>query len=393
MNKCPFSFLTITVIGAGLFLMAGCGQHESAKPAAAAAPQPAPEVGVVTIKPERVTITSELPGRTTSYRVAEVRPQVGGVILKRFFEEGTDVKEGQQLYQIDPATYQASYDSATATLAKAEATVTSAKLLAERYKPLVEAKAVSKQDYDNAVAAQQQAEADVASAKAALESAKINLVYTKVLAPISGRIGRSAITEGALVTAQQATALATIQQLDPIYVDVTQSSVQLLRLRRELAQGQIKTTGDVKIDARLIMEDGTEYEESGKLEFSEVRVDVGTGSVTMRAVFPNSKGVLLPGMFVHARIEEGVSEQALLVPQQGVSRNQKGEPTVLVVDSNNRVELRQVKTDRALGSRWLVSDGLQAGERVIVEGLQKVSPGAEVRVVEVGVKGVSTASR
>lgn len=375
-------FFLFILFAAVLILMGGCGSHESAPPQAAAA-RPMQEVGVVTLAAQRVAITSELPGRTTPYRIAEVRPQVNGIILKRFFEEGADVKEGQQLYQIDPATYQAAYDSAKASVARAEATLTSAKLLAERYKPLVEAKAVSKQDYDNAVASQQQAEADIASAKASLESARINLVYTKVLAPISGRIGRSMVTEGALVTAQQATALATVQQLDPIYVDVTQSSVQLLRLRRELVAGHLKSVGSGQVEARLLLEDGTEYAETGRLEFSEVTVDAGTGSVTMRAVFPNAKGNLLPGMFVHARVEEGVNEQAILVPQEGVTRNQRGEPTALVVGAGNKVELRILKAERTMGDKWLILDGVQAGDRVIIEGLQKTAPGAEVKVVEV----------
>ncbi|PAW78019.1 MAG: efflux transporter periplasmic adaptor subunit [Verrucomicrobia bacterium Tous-C9LFEB] len=374
-------------------LLTGCDKKEQSETAPATSKQPSQEVGVVTIAAERVPITSLLPGRTSACRIAEVRPQVNGIILKRMFEEGADVKKGQPLYQIDPATYQAAYDSAQAALAKAEASLSTAKLLAERYKPLVAAKAVSKQDYDNAVASQQQVEADIASAKAAVETARINLAYTKVLAPISGRIGRSSITEGALVTAQQASLLATVQQLDPIYVDVTQSSIQLLQLQREMESGDLKKIGINQIETRLILEDGTEYSEPGKLQFSEVTVDAGTGSVTLRAVFPNSKGHLLPGMFVHARIEEGVSEKAILVPQQGVTRNQKGEPTVLIVGADNKVELRMVKTDRTIGDKWLVTEGLQTGDRVIIEGLQKVAPGAEVQVVEVKPKDLSTAAR
>lgn len=383
MNRILFQHLSLYI--AASVLLGGCGSHESAPPQAAT-PPPMQEVGVVTLAAQRVAITSELPGRTTPYRIADVRPQVSGIILKRMFDEGADVKEGQQLYQIDPATYQAAYDSAKASLERAQATLTTAKLLAERYKPLVEAKAVSKQDYDNAVASQQQAEADIASANAALETAHINLVYTKVLAPISGRIGRSMVTEGALVTAQQATALATVQQLDPIYVDVTQASVELLRLRKELAAGHLKSVGTNQVEAELILEDGSEYGDVGRLEFSEVTVDAGTGSVTMRAVFPNSKGNLLPGMFVHARIEEGVNEQAILVPQEGVTRNQRGEPTALVVGEGNKVELRALKTERTIGDKWLIVDGVKAGDRVIVEGLQKAAPGAEVKVVEVAPK-------
>lgn len=373
-------------------LLSSCNSHQTASPQASDSP-PLQVVGVVTLTAQRVPITSELPGRTTPFRIAEVRPQVSGIILKRMFEEGADVKEGQQLYQIDSSTYLAAYDSAQASLSKAEAGLTTAKLLAERYKPLVEAKAVSKQDYDNAVATQQQAAADVASAKAAMETARINLIYTKVLSPISGRIGRSMVTEGALVTAQQATALATVHQLDPIYVDVTQASVELLRLRNEFAAGQLKKVGANQVESRLILEDGSEYSETGRLEFSEVTVDQRTGSVTLRAVFPNPKSNLLPGMFVHARIEEGINEQAILVPQEGVTRNQRGEPTALVVGAGNKVELRLLKTERTIGDKWLVTDGLTEGDRVIVEGLQKTAPGAEVKVVELGVKGTATASR
>lgn len=359
----------------------GCDQGQQSGKTAA---PPTPEVGVVTLAPQSVAITTELPGRTTPYRVADVRPQVGGVILKRLFTEGAEVKAGQQLYQIDPATFEASYASAQATLARAEATQKSARLKAERYKSLVEASAVGKQDYDDAVAAAGQADADVASGKAGLETARINLVYTKVLAPISGRVGRSSVTEGALVTTGQATSLATVQQLDPIYVDVTQSSTDILRLRRELADGRLQKAADGQAVARLILEDGSEYPEVGKLLFSEVTVDTGTGSVTLRAVFPNPKRLLLPGMFVHARLEEGVSDNTLLVPQQGVSRNQRGEPTALVIGADDKVEMRVLKVDHTIGDKWLVTDGLKAGDRVIVEGLQKVRPGAPVRAVPAG---------
>lgn len=359
--------------------LTGCDQG---KPKVAA--PAAPEVGVVTLAPQRVEIVTELPGRTTPYRVADVRPQVNGVILRRLFTEGSEVKAGQQLYQIDPATYQTAYDSARATLARAEATQKSANVLVERYRPLVAANAVSKQDYDNAVASAQQADADVASGKAAVEAARINLVYTKVLSPITGRIGRSSVTEGALVTDAQATALATVQELDPIYVDVTQSSTEMLRLQRELADGRLRKAGTDQALARLILEDGGEYPETGKLLFSEVTVDAGTGSVTLRAVFPNPKRLLLPGMFVHARIEEGVNDQAILVPQQGVTRNQRGEPTALVVGADEKVELRILKVDRAVGDKWLATEGLKAGDRVIVEGLQKVQPGVPVHAVAAG---------
>jgi membrane fusion protein (multidrug efflux system) len=379
--RSPLSFVFIAAVFA--LALAGCDQG---KPAAGQASSNgvAPEVGAVTLAAERVAITTELPGRTTPYRVAEVRPQVGGVILKRLFTEGGEVLAGQQLYQIDPATYQAAYDSARASLARAEATVKSASLLAERYRPLVAVNAVSKQDYDNAVAGQRQAEADVASAKAAVDTARINLVYTKVLSPISGRIGRSSVTEGALVTASQVNPLATVQALDPIYVDVTQSTTELLRLQRDLASGQLQKSGDAQAVAHLVLEDGSEYALPGEFLFSEVTVDQSTGSVTLRAVFPNPKRQLLPGMFVHARLEEGVNEQAILVPQQGVTRNQRGQPTALVVAEDNTVQLRMIQVDRAIGDRWLVTDGMKAGDRVIVEGVQKVRPGMQVRVVVAG---------
>jgi membrane fusion protein (multidrug efflux system) len=360
---------------AGLSL-AGCGRRAAQTPPA----RPPQDVGVVTLAPERVEIVTELPGRTSSFRVAEVRPQVGGIVLKRLYQEGGEVKEGDQLYQIDPAKYKADYDSAQAAVSRAEASVEVARLLAERRRKLVSTSVISKQDYDDAFASHKQAAADLASAKATLEMARINLEYTKVTAPISGRIGRSSITEGALVTTGQVDPLATVHQLDPIYVDVTQSSAQLLKLRKELADGQLQDVQEAS--AQLILEDGTIYPEPGTLQFSEVSVDQGTGSVTLRAVFPNAHQALLPGMFVRAMVKEGVSEEALMVPQQGVTRNAKGEPTALVVGADDRVELRVLKTDRAIGDKWLVRDGLKAGDRVIVEGLQKTGPGAQVKPSE-----------
>lgn len=335
---------------------------------AAAPPSAPPKVSVLTLKSEAVPITTELPGRVLAVRTAEVRPQVNGIVLKRQFVEGGEVKAGQTLYQIDAAPYQAAYDSAAATAA-------SAKLLAERYKPLAEANAVSRQDYDNAVSADLQA-------RAALETARINLVYTRVLSPISGRIGRSSITEGALVTANQATALATIQQLDQVYVDVTQPSSVLLRLRRELAAGQLKREGEGSAQVRLKLEDGSDYAPVGKLQFSEVTVDEGTGSVTLRALFPNPERTLLPGMFVHEQIEEGLRQDAIMVPQQAVTHDQKGDATALVVKADNSVELRKLVTDRAIGDRWLVTEGLAPGDRVIVEGVQYARPGAPVEASE-----------
>jgi len=310
-----------------------------------------------------------------------VRPQVNGILLKRLFVEGDQVQAGQQLYQIDQAPYLAVYDSAQATLAHAKAELTSAKLLAERDKVLVASNAVSKQDYDNAFAALQQAEADVASGNAAVETAWVNLVYTKVLSPITGITGRS-VTEGALVTKDQTTSLVTVQQLDPIYVDIPESTSILLRLRSEVASGQIKTGGDNQTPVTLTLEDASNYDQTGRLQFSEVTVDEGTGSVIMRAVFPNPKKILLPGMFVTAHLEEGFVENGILVPQQGVTHNQRGEPTALVVTPGNQVELRLLKTSRAIGDKWLVSDGVRAGDRVIVDGVQKVAPGATVRPTE-----------
>jgi membrane fusion protein (multidrug efflux system) len=362
----------------GSLALAGCN---SGQQGGGAGQQPPVEVGVVTIHPQRVTLSTDLPGRTASYRVAEVRPQVNGVLLKRMFEEGTDVKEGQQLYQIDPAPYQAAYDSAQAALAHAQAALELDNLQAKRYEQLKNTNAVSKQDYDQTMATAAQAAADVASARAAVETAQINLTYTKVLAPISGRTGRS-ITEGALVTSNQTQPLVTIQQLDPIYLDIPESTTVLTRLRREIGSGQIKSIGDNEAPITLTLEDGSAYDQPGTLQFSEVTVDQSTGSVIQRAVFPNPKAFLLPGMFVTAHIEEGISEKGILVPQQGVMRDPKGQASVFLVTPDNKVELRTIHTDRALGDKWLVTDGLSAGDRVIVMGLQKVMPGAMVHVTE-----------
>jgi membrane fusion protein (multidrug efflux system) len=342
----------------GLVLLAGCG-HKAPPPA-----PPPPKVSVVTVQAQAVPITTELPGRVAGYRYADVRPQVNGIILKRLFVEGSEVKSGQQLYQIDPAPYQASYDSAVAVDASARA-------LWERYKPLAEANAVSKQDYDNAVASHLQAQA-------AVETARINLIYTRVLSPITGHISRSAITEGALVTANQATAIANVQQLDPVYVDVTQPITTLLRLKSEAAAGLLKQNEAGKTQVRLRLEDGSDYAHPGTLEFTEVTVDQGTGSVTLRALIPNPDRLLLPGMFVREEIQEGVRQGAVLAPQQGVSHDQKGEPNALVVGPNNTVELRTLVTDRAIGNQWLVTSGLKPGDRVIVEGIQSAKPGAQV---------------
>ncbi|WP_226506833.1 efflux RND transporter periplasmic adaptor subunit [Pseudomonas sp. MWU16-30317] len=347
-------------------VLSGCKKEEAAAPG----PAPAPQVGVVTVQPQSYTLTSDLPGRTTAFRVAEVRPQVDGIILKRLYTEGTDVKEGQQLYQIDPATYEA-------TLASAQASLQAAKSLTDRYKQLIDEQAVSRQEYDNARSTSLQAEAT-------LRTAQINVRYTKVLAPISGRISRSAVTEGALVTNGQTTALATIQQLDPIYVDVTQSSTAMLKLRRALASGQLQKAGANGAKIKLTLEDGSEYGQDGTLEFSEVSVDQTTGSVTLRAKFPNPDHQLLPGMFVHARLQTGVAAQALLVPQQGVTHDIRGVPTAMVVNKDNKVESRELVATQTAGTFWLVDKGLNAGDRVITEGLQYVKPGVEVKATEAG---------
>jgi membrane fusion protein (multidrug efflux system) len=344
-------------------LLGGCSKKEEAAPA-----PPPPQVGVVTLKTQPYTLTSDLPGRTTAFRIAEVRPQVNGIILKRMFTEGADVKVGQQLYQIDPALYEATANSAKAALQ-------SAKSLAYRYKQLVSEQAVSRQEYDTALA-------DSLTAQATYQTAQINLRYTKVLAPISGRIGRSSVTEGALVSSAQADAMATIQQLDPIYVDVVQSSVDMLKLRAELESGKLQKAGDNAAKVNLTLEDNSKYALEGKLEFSEVSVDQTTGSVTLRAVFPNPDHRLLPGMFVHARLQTGVNATAILAPQQGVTRDLKGTPTALIVNKDNKVELRTLVANRTVGSDWLIESGLQAGDRIITEGLQYVKPGAEVKVAE-----------
>jgi len=359
-------------------LLSGCGKSQTA----VSAPKSAtPEVGIIVVQPQRVTLTMELPGRTSPYLISEVRPQVNGIIQKRLFTEGSEVKAGQVLYQIDPATYQAAYDSAKAAQARAEAALATVRLKAGRYKDLVKIKAVSQQDYDDADAALKQAEADVASAKAAVEAARINLVYTRVTAPISGRIGRSSVTDGALVTGNQVAALAVIQQLAPIFVDVTQSSAELLRLKQNLASGALKTDRTGQARVKLILEDGSSYPLPGTLKFSEVTVDQSTGSVILRAQFPNPKQTLLPGMFVRAILEEGINENAILVPQRGVTRNPKGEAMVMVVGAGEKVEPRLIKVTRTVGENWLVSDGLKAGDRLILDGLQRALPGTAVKTV------------
>ena len=370
---------TSVALGAAL-LLAACD-----KPSSGAQAQPAPpppSVTVVTLQRQEVPITSVLPGRTTSYRVAEVRPQVGGVIRERLFTEGEEVQAGQPLFQIDPATYEAAVKRAEAALARAEAAERSANSTAVRYRTLVRAQAVSEQNLENAESTLRQAQADVLSARAALDTARIDLGYTRVASPISGRTGRSTVTAGALVTASQATALVTVTQLNPIYVDVTQPSSALLQQRRDVASGALRRDKADRATAKLILEDGSEYQHSGEIQFSEVIVDQGTGSVTLRAVFPNPDQLLLPGMFVRARVEEGVTDRALLVPQQAVSRTPRGEPMAYVVNADGTVEQRILQAGRAIGTDWLVTNGLQSGDRVVVEGVQRIRPGAQVNATE-----------
>lgn len=349
--------------------------------AAQSGQQPPAEVGVVTLAPASVGLSTRLAGRTTPYAVAEIRPQVGGIIQQRSFTEGGEVKAGQALYQIESASFQNAFESAKAALARSEASLGTARLKAERYKDLVEIKAVSQQDFDEAQAAFKQAEASVAADKAALDTARVNLGYTRVAAPISGRIGKSSVTQGALVTAGQAAALATVQQLDPIYVDVTQSVSDLSRLKRELASGALKSAGANQARVRLQLEDGSFYALEGKLAFTDVSVDASTGSVSLRAVFPNPKQELLPGMFVQAQLETGVREGSFLVPQQAVSRNTKGEATVMLALPEGKFAPKVIKTLQAIGDKWLVSEGLKEGDQVIVEGLQRLRPGVVIKPV------------
>ncbi|WP_252272595.1 efflux RND transporter periplasmic adaptor subunit [Pseudomonas subflava] len=364
MQKKPAFAAMVSAVALATLMLAGC-QDDAAPP-----PAQTPKVGVVTLEAQPFTLTTELPGRTSAFRIAEVRPQVDGILQKRLFEEGSEVKAGQQLYQIDASVYQANYKSAQANLA-------STRSLAERYADLVTDQAVSKQAYDEAKAAQ-------LAAEAALDKARIDLRYTKVLAPIAGRVGRSAVTEGALVNNGQANALATIQQLDPIYVDVTQPITDLLSLRRDLASGRLEKAGDNAAKVQLKLEDGSEYEHPGTLEFTEVSVDEGTGSVVLRAMFPNPDHLLLPGMFVHAQLSSAVDRKAILAPQQGVTRDTKGQATALVVGEGNKVELRKLRAERTAGNRWLVSEGLKPGDRLITEGLQFIKPGDEVIPGEAG---------
>ena len=357
-------------------LLAACS-HEDAKPAAQRGPATPSEVGVVTIQPVPLTLTKELPGRTSALRVAEVRARVNGIVLKRLFTEGGDVKEGQPLFQIDPAPYQAALDAASAQVVRAEATLASGKLLGERYEDLIKSNAISRQEYDDALVRVKTAQADVAAARAAQQSARLNVGYTRVTAPITGRIGRAEVTEGAYVQAGSATLLATVQQLDKLYVDMTWSSAEVMRMRRAIADGKLQVTnGEAKVT--VILEDGRVYEPSGTLQFADVSVDQTTGSILLRATVPNPRSELFPGMFVRTRIDEGSKSDALLVPQRAVTRDQNGKPIALVVGQDNKVERRALVTDRAVGDSWLVTSGIAPGDRVIIEGIQLVRPGAPV---------------
>jgi membrane fusion protein, multidrug efflux system len=358
-------------------LLGGC-QNEGKKQAG---PPPLPEVTTIAVSTRPVVLTTELPGRTAAFRIAAVIPQVSGLIKKRLFTEGTDVKAGDVLYQIDPAPFKAALDLAEATLAKAQANLPSIRRRADRYRELLAKNAISQQDYDDAEGALKQVEADIRQGKAAIETARINLGYTRITAPISGRIGLSTVTDGALVTAYQPKALTTIQQMDPIYVDLPQSTCDLLRLRRRLAEGGLDQDGTDQNKVKIILEDGTPYAEKGVLQFRDVTVERTTGSVTLRVVCPNPDGILLPGMFVRAVVTEGIREKAVLVPQQAVSRDRKGAAVALIVNAESKIEQHKLTIDRAIGDQWLVTSGITPGMKLLVEGAQRLRPGAKVKAV------------
>jgi len=377
-NRIHDSFVKSKAVVAALLCglsLTACDRQAQAPPA------PAPEVATITVAQQEVELTTELPGRTSPYRIAEIRPQVNGLIQKRLFTEGSDVQADQVLYQIDPAPFQAALDNAKAALGRSEANLPALQLRADRYKEALADKAVAEQDLDDATAALKQAVADTAYYQAMVETARINLGYTRVVSPISGRIGRSSVTDGAIATAYQPAALATIQQLDPIYVDVPQSTSELLRLRRSLEERRMNHDGTNANQVELILEDGTKYPMEGTLQFRDVSVDPTTASVILRMVFPNPNGVLLPCMFVRAVVKEGVNEHGILIPQQAVSRDPKGNPAALLVNAAGKVEQRLLNLDRAIGDQWLVSSGLSPGDRVIAEGMQKVQPGVSVKEV------------
>ncbi|HEY5289486.1 MAG TPA: efflux RND transporter periplasmic adaptor subunit [Caulobacteraceae bacterium] len=368
--------------------LAGCAKHDQQ---VGARDQGPPEVGVVTLSAAPVTLSTELAGRATAFETSDVRPQVNGIIVARPFVEGANVRAGQVLYRIDAAPYRAAYDQATAQVASAQANLTTTQLKAQRYGELVKINGVAKQDYDDAEAAYRQARAQVAQLRAAADAARINLRYATITAPISGRVGRSAVTQGALVTNGQTTALTTIQRLDPIYVDVTQSASDLLKLRRALAAGQL-TGGPKSVPVRLKLDDGSDYPLEGKLQFADVTVDQTTGTVTLRAVFPNPAGILLPGMFVRAEVAEVVVPSGLLAPQQGVTRDERGRPTALVVGADGRAQLRNLQLGQAVGDQWLVTSGMRPGDRLIVQGLQRVKPGQAVHAVAANLASPTTAA-
>lgn len=382
----PLLQSTVTLLASALFLSA-CGQPA---PAASGVGPAVVPVGVVTLQAQDVTLSRELPGRVQATQIAEIRPQVSGIVLARHFTEGSTVTAGTALYQIDPAPFEAALLSAKAAEAKAKANIASSKAKAERYRELLKIKAISRQDFDEAEAAFLQAQAELQSAKAQINSAQINLSYSKVLAPISGQIGKSAVTTGALVSSGQSQPLATVTQLDPIYIDLTQSSSELLALKQALAKGTLGQAA-TQTEVSLTLEDGSTYAHKGTLQFSEVTVNPDTGSVTLRASFPNPDQLLLPGMYVRATVQEGQQANALLVPQRGVSRNAKGEATALVVSKDGTVEPRVLQTNRTIGSNWLVTAGLQQGDQLIVEGLQKIRPGAVVQPVPATSTAVTSA--
>jgi len=373
----PFKKLRMLVFALCIGFLAGCGASQSKSPM----PMPTPEVGVITMSTQTLPVTTELPGRVDAVRIAEVRARATGILLKRLFNEGSEVKEGDVLFQIDPAPLQASYDSAKANLDKAKAAFVQTQAKANRYKELVAINAVSKQDYVDTYAAAMQANADEESAKASLETAALNLGYTKVTAPISGKIGEAKVTEGALVSQTDATQLAVIQQLDPIYLDFTQSSTDVLRLRHLFDQGQMQKVAPDEAKVTLLLEDGTNYPSSGRLLFSDITVDPTTGMITLRAQFPNPDHILLPGMFARVQLEQAVDPDAISVPQRAVALNGNGSATVMIVNSGSTVEARVIKLGQAIGDKWIVTDGLKEGDVVIIEGLQKIKPGMTVKTV------------
>lgn len=387
MQRPRILFFTLSVLAGSVALVA-CGQQDQAAAQQTQGAHAVP-VGVITLKSQDVTLTKELPGRIVASQIAEIRPQVSGIVQARLFVEGSEVKAGQALYQIDPASFDAALASAKAAVARAQASIASNKAKTERYTELLKIKAVSQQDFDEADAAYKQAQADLLTAQAQLKTSQINLDYSKVSAPIHGQISKSAVTVGALVSANQSSALATVTRLDPVYVDLTQSSTELLQLKRALASGAINAD-KAKAEVQLILEDGSTYAHKGTLQFSEVNVDPNTGSVTLRAQFDNPDKLLLPGMYVRAVVVEGVKSHAILAPQAGISRNNKGQATAMVVNSDNIVEARILQANRTIGANWLIEAGLSAGDKLIVEGLQKIRPGAPVQASPAGTAQATT---